>query len=122
MIQDLFELVGKIRVDTSGLDSALSEAKGKVEGVGQSFTDVGKSMSKVGGSMTKKLTLPIVAVGVAAVKVGADFEQGMSKVQAMTQASSKELSEMESLARDLGKSTAFSAKEAADGMSFLAMA
>lgn len=110
MLQDLFELVGKIRVDTTGLDSALQSAKSKVEGVGQSFSSVGKSMSDIGGSMTKKVTLPIVAAGAAAVKIGADFEQAMSKVEAMTQGSTEEMAKMEKQARDLGKSTAFSAK------------
>lgn len=122
MMEEIFELVGKIRVDMSGLDSAFKNIENKTNQVGQNFKNVGNSMASFGGSMTAKVTAPILAAGAAAVKIGSDFEQGMSKVEAMTQATDTEMKKLEETARDLGKSTQFSAKEAADGMSFLAMA
>lgn len=56
------------------------------------------------------------------VKVGADFEQTMAKVGAISRASESELQAMEAKARELGKATEWSAKEAGEGMQYLAMA
>lgn len=50
------------------------------------------------------------------------FEGAMNKVAAVSGATGEQLGRLSSLAKELGTSTAFSAKEAAEGMSFLAMA
>lgn len=121
-MKELFELLGKIRIDMTGFDDALKEVDAKAKTVEDKFTSVGEAMSNVGGKMTKGITVPAIAAAGAAVKIGADFEESMSKVSALTGASEKEMSKLEDTARDLGKTTAFSAKEAADGMSFLGMA
>ena len=68
------------------------------------------------------LSLPITLAGAAAVKSAANFETGMIKVKALTRANQKEFIKLESLAKSLGSTTQFSAREAADGMSFLGMA
>ena len=71
-----------------------------------------------------------IAAGVAAVAAGliaagkkfADFEGSMNAVKAVTGATSEEMGRMSALAKEMGASTAFSAKEAADGMAFLGRA
>ncbi len=57
-----------------------SNLQGKLKTVGSAFTDAGKKLSAVGTQLTQKLTLPIIAVGTAAVKMGMDFEKSASKV------------------------------------------
>jgi len=54
------------------------------------------------------------------LKIGADFEQSMSKVQALTSATDSEFKTLTETARKLGSSTVFSSTEAASGMFFLA--
>ena len=56
------------------------------------------------------------------VDVGSSFEAGMSKVQAISGASGSSLEALTAKAKQLGASTKFSASEAADAFSYMAMA
>lgn len=78
----------------------------------------------------KRQELAQKAIGVAAggmaaaapLRTGIDFEESMSKVKAISGASTEDLAKMTAQARELGGTTVWSAKQAADGMTFLAMA
>ncbi|WP_142972316.1 phage tail tape measure protein [Enterococcus faecium] len=85
-------------------------------------TAVGKVMQGTGAAMTKYITTPLIGVGVAAAKVGGDFEAQMSRVKAISGATGKSFDELRQQAVDLGAKTAFSAKESAAGMENLASA
>ena len=54
--------------------------------------------------------------------IAADFEKSLSKVKALTGATGKEFDALSNQARELGRTTKYSATEAADAMSFLGMA
>ena len=82
----------------------------------------GKSMSRAGRSMTMALTVPLVTLGVAALKTTADFEQSMLRVGNLTGATGQQFAALESQARDLGATTLHTASAAAEGMGFLGMA
>lgn len=84
--------------------------------------DFGERAVGVGTMMSKLVTAPILGVGATAIAMGADFEKSMSHVQAVTQASSSEMDQMESVARKLGETTPKSAREAAEGMVYLGKA
>ena len=58
----------------------------------------------------------------APIKIAASFEQEMSKVGAVSRASSEDLAKLTKTARDLGASTNWSASQAAEGMQYLSMA
>ena len=47
---------------------------------GKQMQNAGKSISNVGSNLTKSITLPIVGVAAAAVKMSNDFENSMAKV------------------------------------------
>ncbi|MFR6669829.1 phage tail tape measure protein [Enterococcus sp.] len=83
---------------------------------------VGGIMTSAGKTMTKAVTLPILGLTTAAVKVGGDFEEQMSRVKAISGATGDAFEELRDQAIDLGAKTAFSAKESADGMENLASA
>ncbi|EGP4716763.1 phage tail tape measure protein, partial [Enterococcus faecium] len=85
-------------------------------------TAVGKVMQGTGAAMTKYITTPLIGVGVAAAKVGGDFEAQMSRVKAISGATGDKFEQMKQQAIDLGAKTAFSAKESAAGMENLASA
>ena len=110
---------GRITIDTkidqSGIDEGVKTMQGKLNGV------AGK-MDKVGKTMSATVTAPIVGLTGAIVKVGMDFEASMSHVQAVTGATGSEMQKLESLARELGETTKFSANDAAEAMGFLGMA
>ena len=58
----------------------------------------------------------------SSIKTFTNFEQGMKNVQATSQATNAEFKQLWNTAKDLGAKTSFSAKEASDGMNYLAMA
>lgn len=94
----------------------------RMEEYGQKMQTLGRATSSFGRAYTMRVTTPILGAGIAALKVGMDFEEGMSKVQAISGATGEELGKMRDQAKELGESTRFSAREAADGMEFLARA
>lgn len=57
-----------------------------------------------------------------AVRTAMDFETAMNKVKAVTQSTGDEFKALENEAKLLGRTTSFSASEAAEAMSFLGMA
>jgi len=69
-----------------------------------------------------KVTAPLMGLGAAAVKVGSDFETGMSEVAAISGATSNDLKRLEEKAREMGATTKFSATEASEGLKYMAMA
>ncbi|MBK5076775.1 phage tail tape measure protein [Lactococcus lactis] len=83
---------------------------------------VGKVATSTGKTLTKAVTVPIVGIGIAAAKVGGDFEAQMSRVKAISGATGSSFEELRQQAIDLGAKTAFSAKESAAGMENLASA
>lgn len=101
---------------------AMAEMQVKTTGVSGALYSAGQKMSTVGGKLTRNVTLPLGAIGALAIKTGMDFEAGMSRVQAIAGASKSELEQLTAQARQLGKSTAFSASEVAQGMENMASA
>jgi len=83
---------------------------------------LGRTMQTVGRNMSLYVTAPIAAIGTISLKAAGDFEASMNRVGAISQATGQEIEALESLAKDLGATTQFSATQAADAMGFLAMA
>lgn len=94
---------------------------GALRGMSKSLKSAGKSMTAVGGSMLKvgaAASLPFVA----AIKISADFDDQMRKVQAITGSTGGQFDALREQAKKLGRETAFSASQAAEAMTFLGMA
>lgn len=102
----------------SAAKSVSSFQAGTQTGLGR----VGATVSKIGGTLTKGITLPLGLMAVAAAKTSMDFNAQMSRVQAISGATGKQMGAMKKQAIDLGAKTAFSAKQAAEGMENLASA
>lgn len=130
---DLGSAVGYLLLNTSGFDSGLERARralntltDETSTASDRFKAVGTVLNDVGGAMTTGVTLPLVGVGTAMVKTAAEFEQGMSKVKSVMFASSTDIEgDMDLLterAQEMGATTAFSAKEAADAMYYMGLA
>lgn len=106
---------GKVVIET-GLDSS---------GIEKGLKKLGNITSKGMKAATVAVTGTATALGgvaTAAIKAGSDFEAQMSRVQAISGATGKELEELRSQAVELGADTSFSASEAAQGMENLAAA
>ncbi|OTO29395.1 hypothetical protein A5816_001682 [Enterococcus sp. 3G1_DIV0629] len=121
-----FSVEALLKATDNGFVKAFKDAQKAVETFEKKSnsmtTAVGKVMQSTGASMTKYITTPLVGVGVAAAKVGGDFEEQMSRVKAISGATGDTFEQMKQQAIDLGAKTAFSAKESAAGMENLASA
>lgn len=99
----------------NNLDKTSSKAKGKLVALQKTFSTVGKEL-------TKKVTAPIVALGTASIHTVMKFDDSMSKVQALSGATTDQFKDMRDMAKDLGATTAHSASSASDAMGILASA
>lgn len=121
-----FSVEALLKATDSGFVKTFKDAQDAVktfeEKSNSMTTAVGKVMQGTGAAMTKYITTPLIGVGVAAAKVGGDFEAQMSRVKAISGATGDTFEQMKQQAIDLGAKTAFSAKESAAGMENLASA
>lgn len=111
-------LIFDTRVDSSGLERGLS-------GVG----GIAKSAFGVATKAVAAVTGALVAGAGAAIKVGSSFESGMSQVAATMGFTAeeiangnKEFERLEDAAKNAGKTTQFSATQAAEALNYMALA
>ena len=93
-----------------------------VAAAGEKIKDVSQKIGDVGTTLTRNVTLPLVAVGTAAVKTTSDFDSAMSKVKAISGATGDQFDQLRDKAREMGSKTKFSATEAAEAFNYMAMA
>ena len=104
------------------VDSTQRSFGEKMAASGKTVKEFGQGMTSVGKELSKKVTAPLMAIGVVASKIGMDFKAGMSEVQALSGATGEELVQLETKARELGSATKFSAKEVAEGFKYMSLA
>ncbi|OIK11974.1 phage tail tape measure protein [Bacillus sp. MUM 116] len=114
--------LARLREEQRISESSWGRLGQRFESVGNQLTKIGDKMKNVGKSMSLYVTAPLVGLGVATIKTGADFESAMSKVAAISGATGKDFKDMRQQAIDLADSTKFMASEAAQGMEKLALA
>ena len=99
---------------TSVALSKIDQAGKKMEAFGDSVTSAGQKIMPA--------SMAVTGLGAAAVKTATDFDEGMSKVAAISGATGDDLDALRDKAREMGAKTKFSASEAADAMNYMAMA
>ena len=109
------ELQVVVNADTSAAEKGLDSFGSKLGGVG------GTMATAFGGAAVAAIAGLAAGLG-AAVVSGADFEKQMSAISAVSGATSGEMESLSSLALQLGADSAFSAKEAAQGIEELVKA
>lgn len=110
---------GSVIIKIEGDDT---DFKDKVNGLGKTAES---GVSKL-GSVVKTAAVGIggamVAIGGYAIKVGSDFESAMSNVAAIGGATGDDLQMLKDTAKEMGATTQFSATEAANALSYMALA
>ncbi len=97
---NVFDLYGKISIDTSGFLSALSIAQKAISVTAKAVTNFAKS----------------------SVQAGMTFDKSMSQVAATMGKTVDEISDLREFAKKMGSETAFSASQAADALNYMALA
>ena len=119
---DLFTLVGKIVLDADGFSEKVDGVISKVESLGNGLQKAGEKIAGVGSSLTKAVTVPLAGLGAVSIKTAATFEDGMLKVQSLSGATQEEYGKLRDAAKHYGATTAWTAKDVADAMGYMALA
>jgi TP901 family phage tail tape measure protein len=114
--------IRSIRQALNQLARETESANRNTQNFGMGLQNVGRNITSVGRTLTNNVTKNILKVGVGAIKAAADFDAGMSKVQAISGATGKDMDSMRGKARQLGRDTIFTASESADAFKYMAMA
>lgn len=111
----------RLLADTSNFTAGMAKVSGESQ-------KAATTMEAAGGK-TKLITTGVAAagvaataLGVAAIKMAADFDASMSTVQANTGASADEMAQLRQAAIDAGADTVYSATESADAINELGKA
>lgn len=122
---DFGSIAAKMTLDISNFTSQLNLAQNQAQRLAvessKSF-QIGSALTGMGKVLSTAVTLPLLGIAATSIKVGNEFQAQMSRVQAIAGATGGELDKMKRQAIELGAKTAFSAKEAAQGMENLASA
>lgn len=102
------------------IDTKLNNKEFK-NGINQ-LESIGKKGLKGLTVATSTTMAGLATLGGYAVKVGSDFESGMSKVQAISGATGEEIDKLTEKAKEMGAKTKFSASESAEAFQYMAMA
>lgn len=105
------EVIIKIDGDDSGFQNKLS-----------GLQKAGKAALGAVSAAAAATGATLAGIGAYAVKVGSDFEAGMSKVQAISGATGDDLAQLKAKAKEMGATTKFSATESAEALQYMAMA
>lgn len=106
---------GKIIIDTSLDTKGVEKGLTKLKGI--ATTGAKATIGALGG-----ISVALGGVAAYAIKVGSDFEEAMSKVEAISGASKSDMQLLADKAKEMGATTKFSATESAEALQYMAMA
>lgn len=130
---NVLALMATLGLDKSQFDNGLTEAQTASQTLGQKIGGGLKTAAKVGAAALGAATAAATGFAASAVSAGKDFDTSMSQVVATMGFSLEDLEDKESeaygvfqklrdFAQEQGATTAFSAKQAADALNYMALA
>lgn len=88
-------LAGRAYIDVAYDPGSIQKLRATTAAEGQrissTFSRSAGKLKQVGASLTRNVTLPLVAVGAVSVKVAADFDASLSKIQGLVGASAQQM-------------------------------
>lgn len=125
-INVLMSLQDRFSAPMRNINNLTREQERQLRRSENALTRYGKNGVKALGNLAKiagtALAGSMAALAGYSVKVGSDFEEAMSKVQAISGASGEALNALTNKAKEMGATTQFSASEAAEALQYMAMA
>ena len=108
-------LVVELSADTSRFNRGMRNLERSIRRTGQNITAFGRRL-------TRTMLATFTGITVASLKLANDYEMAMNRVRAVTGATQLEMEGLEQTALILGRTTARSAREVAQGMEALGLA
>ena len=118
--REIVEITNKLRL----MEREQAKFNVMASGVGRvaaKMSALGSKISAAGQKM-RTFTMAATLATAAAVSVGKEFDESMSKVRAVSGATGEDFEKLRAKAREMGAKTKFSASEAAEAMNYMAMA
>jgi TP901 family phage tail tape measure protein len=100
----------------------VQEFKSQLDKVQSEATKMGNQMKAIGQNLSMYVTAPLAGIAAVSVKMSADFDDAMRKVQATSGASGAQFDMLKKKALEMGSSTRFTAAQSAEAMNYMAMA
>lgn len=129
MAIDAGTILAYLDLDTSKFGNALQLAQSQMTEFAQdgggltSMVDgMGTALTTVGRTMTMGVSVPLVGMGVAAVKTGMEFDAQMSRVKAISGATEEQFATLREAAIQMGADSVFGATDAAKALEYMGMA
>ncbi len=117
------EYRGHLRRLQGDLERTKAATQRMQEAQAAQMTASAKAASARAGFMSSLATAGMISAPfIDMTHTALDFQAAMSKVQALTNASAEDVQRLTDKARELGRTTRFTARESADAMSYLGMA
>lgn len=117
-----FDLIAKLTLDSAEYDKGLDDAESKANGIGGKLGSALGGAAKVGAAAIGAATTAVGAFAKKSLDAGMSFDASMSNVSAISGAVGSDFDALRDKAQEMGASTKFTATEAADAMSYMAMA
>lgn len=108
-------LIARLGLDPRDFEKKLKRAEKKLAKTSRKFKELGRSL-------TVSITAPLGAVGLIATKQFASFDDALRRSAAIMRGAGKRMDELSAKAREIGKTSTFSATQAAEAFFFLASA
>ncbi len=118
----ILDLVASLRLDTGEYEQGLDEAEKEANGFGSKLKSGLGTAAKVGGVLLTAASGAAIAFGKSSVQAGMQFDAAMARVAATSGKSVDELGDLRDFALEMGRTTAFSATEAAQALNYMALA
>jgi len=106
MAKGIGGLLVTLGLDTRSMDKAIGRAMGK-------FRAFGRNMKRMGRQMMSSVSAPLKNIATDAFNVASEFGLAMAKVQAVSGATADEFARLEANAKELGRTTIFTASDVA---------
>lgn len=89
------------------------QAGESLQKAGENISNFGEKASKIGSTLTKTVTLPIIAMGTAAIKAQVDWESAFAGVKKTVDGTTEQIAELEQGIKDMSKELPSSAEDIA---------
>lgn len=110
---------GKVRI---GVEVDSNEAKKQLGDLGKKGSSIVSELGDVAKKTAIAMGTSAAAIGGFALKVGTSFQSTMSEVQAVSGATADQMQLLSDKAKEMGQKTVFSATQAGEAFSYMAMA
>lgn len=126
---EVARITAVVTANTSGflrgmaqVDAGVKRASAQMAGMTGAVAAASGRMATLGSTISRRVTLPVLALGGAAVAMSMDFETSMAKVQGLVGIAENDVKRMSAQVKQMGPAYGKSASEAADALFYITSA